>query len=355
MKRSLGILIALGFMLASAQADGLPFVAMPVTSGEAPTQVDEVPVAVDIGRRFMELEHIYATSAVGTGTVDLLFETMSDPAPNSRGMCMIYKYGIGDAFPEMALSFCGKPDEDQDIERVVIITDENIYDFARENYESCLNSDYGSYLFKDAGNMLMNRANAAILREYLSSQDGAIAIGNGNPYTLYRPDAQERALLEAVAAEWEENWGDSWYETLPETARDTLENVFPNATATSRNGDTLQDALDLAYYEPYPELARKSRGDAVVTLQKGLKKLGFDTGAIDGIYGPGTEEIVRAFQSSQGIDPTGIADDATQRAIYKMGAKGMLVRTTVEENTVRVIEYVDVYSIDEALDEPLYN
>lgn len=54
-----------------------------------------------------------------------------------------------------------------------------------------------------------------------------------------------------------------------------------------------------------------SRGDEVRAIQKKLKSLGFYTGSVDGIYGVGTRNAVRAFQRSCGITADGIAGPKT--------------------------------------------
>jgi putative chitinase len=54
-----------------------------------------------------------------------------------------------------------------------------------------------------------------------------------------------------------------------------------------------------------------SRGDDVVTLQRLLKARGFDPGAPDGDFGPGTEAAVIAFQKSEGLTPDGIVGPQT--------------------------------------------
>ncbi|MGM7724141.1 peptidoglycan-binding domain-containing protein [Metabacillus sp. Hm71] len=42
---------------------------------------------------------------------------------------------------------------------------------------------------------------------------------------------------------------------------------------------------------------RGDQGDAVKQIQRALKQINFNPGAIDGIYGPNTEDAVRRFQS----------------------------------------------------------
>lgn len=60
-------------------------------------------------------------------------------------------------------------------------------------------------------------------------------------------------------------------------------------------------------------LKRGDRGEAVVALQKGLQKLGYYKGAIDGDYGEKTATAIVAFQSCYFTD--GIADEKTISAI----------------------------------------
>lgn len=59
-------------------------------------------------------------------------------------------------------------------------------------------------------------------------------------------------------------------------------------------------------------LRRNSTGEAVERLQEALVKTGFYTGAIDGVYGQGTERAVRSFQSKYGLTADGKAGAATQ-------------------------------------------
>ena len=54
-----------------------------------------------------------------------------------------------------------------------------------------------------------------------------------------------------------------------------------------------------------------SRGQEVRSIQSKLKSLGFYGGAVDGIYGTGTQKAVRAFQKSVGLTADGIAGQKT--------------------------------------------
>ncbi len=53
------------------------------------------------------------------------------------------------------------------------------------------------------------------------------------------------------------------------------------------------------------------RGDDVRQLQKWLNRLGFSTGAVDGIFGPTTEAALIEFQKNAGLTPDGILGPVT--------------------------------------------
>lgn len=72
----------------------------------------------------------------------------------------------------------------------------------------------------------------------------------------------------------------------------------------------------------YPVLTRGSKGENVKTLQRRLKELGFYTGSIDGDFGTGTYNAVKAFQKAAGLSQTGIATQDTQLLLYASGAPG---------------------------------
>jgi peptidoglycan L-alanyl-D-glutamate endopeptidase CwlK len=56
-------------------------------------------------------------------------------------------------------------------------------------------------------------------------------------------------------------------------------------------------------------------GDDVAALQTRLQAQGFPAGAIDGVFGPGTEAAVIAFQRSEGLVPDGVVGQLTARAL----------------------------------------
>lgn len=58
-----------------------------------------------------------------------------------------------------------------------------------------------------------------------------------------------------------------------------------------------------------------SRGDEVKQIQTKLKNWGYYNGDVDGIYGSKTEEAVKKFQKSNGLDVDGIAGTKTLAAL----------------------------------------
>jgi len=67
-------------------------------------------------------------------------------------------------------------------------------------------------------------------------------------------------------------------------------------------------------------LKRGSSGPDVLTLQTTLTQLGFDTNGADGVFGPGTEAAVKAFQQSKGLTADGIVGPGTMAALQSSGA-----------------------------------
>ncbi len=75
--------------------------------------------------------------------------------------------------------------------------------------------------------------------------------------------------------------------------------------------------LAVAAFAPqtHAALQKGSSGNDVTAVQKKLKQWGYYTGAIDGIYGSGTEAAVRYFQRRNGLTPDGVVGSATAAAL----------------------------------------
>lgn len=64
------------------------------------------------------------------------------------------------------------------------------------------------------------------------------------------------------------------------------------------------------------------RGDDVVDLQVRLGEMGFDTGRVDGIFGPDTEAALIQFQRNAGLVPDGIVGKASTAELVRLGTRG---------------------------------
>ena len=97
-------------------------------------------------------------------------------------------------------------------------------------------------------------------------------------------------------------------------------------------------------------LARSGDSDAIAELQTWLNSNGYDSGDVDGKYGPNTARAVRNFQQDAGIKVDGDAGPQTIRAMIKKGG-GVIpmnkaykkVKPTVDRGLVKGIEDNDVH------------
>jgi peptidoglycan hydrolase-like protein with peptidoglycan-binding domain len=62
-------------------------------------------------------------------------------------------------------------------------------------------------------------------------------------------------------------------------------------------------------------LQNGSRGEAVISLQRQLKNLGFDPGELDGVFGPMTQTAVVKFQQRNGLVQSGVFGSSEQSII----------------------------------------
>ena len=65
-----------------------------------------------------------------------------------------------------------------------------------------------------------------------------------------------------------------------------------------------------------------SQGSAVRTIQTKLKRWGYYTGAVDGVYGSKTAEAVKYFQRQNGLTADGICGERTLAALGMTSSGG---------------------------------
>lgn len=76
-------------------------------------------------------------------------------------------------------------------------------------------------------------------------------------------------------------------------------------------------------FAEYAPLEKGAKGEAVSELQTRLKELGFYSIAIDGDYGNGTVNAIKAFEEYNGLPQTGIASVELQALLFSDEAKGI--------------------------------
>jgi peptidoglycan hydrolase-like protein with peptidoglycan-binding domain len=79
-----------------------------------------------------------------------------------------------------------------------------------------------------------------------------------------------------------------------------------------------QEPAGIFWATPYETASPDVQQRVVADAQMGLARRGYYRSDIDGIYGPGTELALRAFQSRSGLPPSGRFDMPTLRALGLM-------------------------------------
>lgn len=120
-----------------------------------------------------------------------------------------------------------------------------------------------------------------------------------------------------------------------------IEFLLSGRNSLSSRGSVDRTSLRTPEYSTL--LKRGSIGDAVKMLQENLGRLGYDTGGIDGIFGPITERAVRAFQAKYNLTVDGIVGpqtiDAIKRALSSSSvvvSRGLYERPSVNTNIVDI-------------------
>lgn len=67
------------------------------------------------------------------------------------------------------------------------------------------------------------------------------------------------------------------------------------------------------------EIGKGDSGEEVRAVQTRLAELGYEIGAIDGVFGVSTKNAVFLFQADSGIPGTGIVDDTTYNKLFGLG------------------------------------
>lgn len=106
----------------------------------------------------------------------------------------------------------------------------------------------------------------------------------------------------------------TWEKLLPNPSTEFTPPEVPPTTAADNPTEEAEEDTPVEL----PILRQGMRGPAVARVQDTLKARGFYDGAIDGIFGPATEEAVMDFQTSVQLAADGIIGPATWQALLQL-------------------------------------
>ncbi len=128
-------------------------------------------------------------------------------------------------------------------------------------------------------------------------------------------------VLPATAGTLDPNAGEVAADRLATALDDVANGRLPHA-----DGDE-EDRLAFSQAQ-FPYVSNGNRGEDVRAIQYLLKARGYSIG-VDGVFGSGTESVVKSFQTSQGLGSDGIVGPNTWNALVitvSQGATGDAVR-----------------------------
>ena len=128
--------------------------------------------------------------------------------------------------------------------------------------------------------------------------------------------ADFQAVQQGNVVEMDESLMEWQGRTIVETAYEISAAAFSDPTQDIES----QVSSALEAQAQYETLEQGDQGDSVQALQERLTQLGYLTDPYDGMYGSTTADCVSRFQTANGLEATGIADPATQAALFASGA-----------------------------------
>lgn len=112
----------------------------------------------------------------------------------------------------------------------------------------------------------------------------------------------------------------TWEKLLPSPSTEFTPPAVPETVASEDSEDEMAEEETAEAADPpveLPVLRQGMTGSAVSRVQETLKARGFYDGAIDGIFGPGTEAAVMEFQTDARLAADGIVGPATWQALLQ--------------------------------------
>jgi len=112
----------------------------------------------------------------------------------------------------------------------------------------------------------------------------------------------------------------------------TYKKLFSDSAKANGTASSGSSSSSSGYKIPDRTLRKGSSGTDVENLQQRLKDLGYYTSLVDGSFGSGTVNALKAFQSKHGLDADGVAGSATYKILFSDSAK-KADKTEVSDST----------------------
>lgn len=157
----------------------------------------------------------------------------------------------------------------------------------------------------------VDAAAAEMLNDVISDASAQIYLQNGDAAVEFVLTEQQRSQLKHIVDEYNEA-------VAPMLSENSLMRLCEAALKADISAAAREETIVEVEDPEYPTLQIGSKGEAVQKLQEYLIALGYLKDSADGDYGKKTAAAVSAFQASQGMAETGIADGATQRRLFAM-------------------------------------
>jgi peptidoglycan hydrolase-like protein with peptidoglycan-binding domain len=132
------------------------------------------------------------------------------------------------------------------------------------------------------------------------------SVGNGPQATKLR---QQLGTIKTMVAK--QDW------TAAKTSLDEMESLVAEWKEAQQQAAAESASAGVVTAGNAPGKAVYASSSVTNGIQKALKKLGYDPGAIDGIMGPHTQAAVKQFQQANGLVADGIMGPKTQAALAK--------------------------------------
>lgn len=170
---------------------------------------------------------------------------------------------------------------------------------------------------------------------------------------LVTPTALPEATEEPFAAEDVDDLMDLFRDVLPaeddaEGWEEEMTEETPEPVQATPEPQVQPTPAPAAQEKVYVSYKNGDRDDEIIGIQEKLKELNYLDDTADGIFGGKTETALKAYQQAEGLEQTGIADEATQKALFGIVDEPEMEVTpepAAQEQTAEASEPVSITNI----------